>query len=229
MAIIQPIEARVGLDTGGIPDTSRDQSIARGLGQLGDAIGQVGQVMGEHELRLAEQKRKLEEFRFEQEFLRRGNAIGAEYENMKLNTDPSGEGFAAAANTMVMGQWDEFLKTVPDWLRPRFDELVLTDKDTRLSQAASDEVAQQRRFYETGIADAVSTAQTDVGSNPGAFHQRIAQVIRAIDATNWSPAKKADEKRKAEEMLGRAWIARQLSDDPMRRTSSPASSLANTV
>ncbi len=193
MALIQPIEARVGLDTGGIPDTSRDQSIAQGLGQLGNAIGQLGQVTGEHELRLAEQKRKLEEFRFEQEFLRRGNAIGAEYETMKLDMDPSGEGFAVAANTTVMGQWGEFLKTVPDHLRPRYDELVQTDNDTRLSQAAAYDVAQQRRFYEVGIADAVSTAQTAVGSNPGAFHQRIAQVIRAIDATNWSPAKKADE------------------------------------
>jgi hypothetical protein len=215
MVRIQPINAGQGLDIGGVPDTSRDLSIARGIEQVGSAIGHVGQVMGEHELRLTAQRRQVKEFTWEQKFERQRVHQAADYDQRKARMDASGLGFADSIADAYAEEWESWLEQVPPELQPRFRELVRTDIEGRILQAATDEVEQRGRFFDAGVADAVNAAQTDVANRPDLFDQRLTDVFRVVDATNWPPSKKAGEKRKAQEMLGRACgVVAYLARDP---------------
>lgn len=204
----------MGLDTGGAPSTARDDSIGQGLRNLGNAVGQAGSAMADVEMRRLKMAQATEDFKVEQEWQRTKLGIAAQYDQAKLNVDPSGAGFTEAANKIFIDQYDEFLKTVPERLRPQFAEVVATDKEGRLLQAAADEVAQRNAWFEVGVSDTVNAAQTDVAAAPGMFDAKLADVNRIIDATGLPPAKKLDLKRNAEAMLGRAWFESQMRNDP---------------
>lgn len=204
----------MGLDTGGAPSTARDDSIGQGLRNLSNAVGQAGSAMADVEMRRLKMAQATEDFKVEQEWQRTKLGIAAQYDQAKLNVDPSGAGFTEAANKIFIDQYDEFLKTVPERLRPQFAEVVATDKEGRLLQAAADEVAQRNAWFEVGVSDTVNAAQTDVAAAPGMFDAKLADVNRIIDATGLPPAKKLDLKRNAEAMLGRAWFESQMRNDP---------------
>lgn len=214
MVTIAPIVASRGIDPGSAPSTARDDSIGAALRGAGRTIGQIGADLGAIEQRQIKQQQAIENFQTEQEWNRTKLKIAADYDQAKLGIDPSGKGFAEGQNKAFIEQYDAFLKKVPERLRPEFSELVATDKFGRDSQAAADEVNQRNAWYEVGVTDTVNAAQTNVASYPEAFDNTLSDVYRTIDATGLPPAKKADLKRTADEMLGRAWFEAQVRADP---------------
>lgn len=214
MVVIAPISAGQGLDVGSAPSTARDDSIGRGLRNLGSAVSQAGEAMGQLQLRAIQQRQKVEEFEFEQRWQRTQLGLAAEYDQAKVNIEPSGLGFTEKVNASFMSQYDEFLKTVPDHLKPRFAELVETDQQGRLAQAAADEVTQRSAWYEVSIGETVNRSQSEVAASPDMYDQKLGDVFRTIEASGLPPAKQADLKRNAEQMLGRAWLERVMRDDP---------------
>lgn len=214
MATIAPIVASRGIDPGSAPSTARDDSIGDALRGVGRTIGNVGADLGAIEQRQIKQQQAIENFQTEQEWNRTKLKIAADYDQAKLGIDPSGKGFAAGQNKAFIDQYDAFLKKVPERLRPEFSQRIATDKQGRDAQAAADEVGQRNAWYEVGVTDTVNAAQTSVASYPEAFEATLADVYRTIDATGLPATKKADLKRTADEMLGRAWFEAQMRADP---------------
>lgn len=214
MVTIAPIVASRGLDVGSAPSTARDDSIGAALRGVGNTVSRIGDQVGEQQLRLVKQQQQMEEFRTEQAWEQTKLDIAAKYDDARTNIDPSGAGFAENVNKAFIGQYDTFLRSVPENLRPRFAELVKTDKEGRLLQAAADEVTQRNTWYEVGVTDTIGRKQTEVAAYPELFDQTLADVQRTIDASGLPPAKKADLKRSAENMLGTAWFERMMRDDP---------------
>lgn len=214
MATIAPIVANRGIDPGTAPSTARDDSIGAALRGAGRTVSQIGANLGEMELRQIKQQQAVENFQTEQEWARTKLQIAADYDAAKQGIDPSGNGFAVDQTKAFIGQYDAFLKKVPERLRPEFSQLVQTDKLGRDRVAAADEVAQRNAWYEVGVTDTINGAQTSVATYPEAFDATLADVHRTIDATGLPATKKADLKRSAEEMLGRSWFEAQLRADP---------------
>lgn len=214
MVTIAPIVASRGIDPGSAPSTARDDSIGDALRGVGRTIGQVGADRGAIEQRQIKQQQAIENFQTEQEWNRTKLKIAEDYDAAKLGIDPSGKGFAEGQNKAFITQYDAFLKTVPERLRPEFSQLIATDKQGRDAVAAADEVGQRNAWYEVGVTDTVNAAQTNVASYPEAFDTTLSDVYRTIDATGLPATKKADLKRTADEMLGRAWFEAQVRADP---------------
>lgn len=214
MVRIDPITAGRGIDIGAAPSTARDESIGVGMRNLGNAIQGAGDVAMSHALRLEQQRQKMLEFETEQAWRRTQLDIAARYDEAKQGIDPSGAGFTEAVNKEFIARYDTFLQQVPEHLRPKFAELVATDQEGRMLQAAADEVAQRNIWYEVGITDTVNQAQTEVAAYPELFDQKLADVHRTIESSGLPPAKQADLKRAAEESLGRAWFERLVREDP---------------
>lgn len=214
MAVISPIVASRGLDVGSAPSTARDDSVGTALRGAGRTISDVASNMGELQLRAIKQQQQIEDFQTEQRWAQTKLQIAADYDKAKVGIDPSGAGFAQNANKVFIEQYDTFLKTVPERLRPEFAAIVATDKQGRDLQAAADEVAQRNTWYEVSINDTVNRTQSEVAAYPEQFDQKLADVNRTIEMSGLPPAKQADLKRNAEAMLGRAWFERMMQDDP---------------
>jgi GH24 family phage-related lysozyme (muramidase) len=168
MAIINPISASVPLETGGVPDTSRDQSIARGLEGFGARVQQAGEALGNNELRLLELENKRKRFGANMQLRALDETLRTEVFELLGNMDPSGSGHVGAVEQLVNKRYDEFFQGLRNdpWLQTELAPDLDVARNTFIQQAARDESKQRQGWYSTEIDRAVDVLRNDVFNNP---------------------------------------------------------------
>lgn len=214
MVVINRIEARRGISAGSAPSVQVDNSIAEGLGQLSNAVGNVAQVEREVEFRRLEQQNRVAEFQTEQQFQRIEDDNALKFGEAQLAMPASGEGFYEGFNKTLITQYEAFLDTVPDALKPRFAELIATKKNAWENKAVAVEVDTRNAWYKTGVDDTIKAGQDKLLNDPSQFAATLMDTVRLIDASDLPAAEKEALKKNADAMLGAAVAERALRDDP---------------
>lgn len=215
MVLIRQIEAGRGLETGSAPSVQIDNSVAQGIAQVAQGLGGVANNARNHELRLAEREAQMAEFQTDQAFTRLGSQFAGAYAERQTNIDPTGAGFTEAVRTDFNTAYDEFLGTIPAQLRPKFEELALTERERWETNAAAVENDQRNKYVVQGITTTVKGKQSEVFNNPGGYSTALADVTRLIDtAPDMTPVQRDEAKRAAAESLSLSWAERMQRDDP---------------
>lgn len=212
MAVINPIQAQRSIDVGGIPDTRVDNSIGQGIAQLGGAIGNAAEQQNTLASRRLEMQRQADEFAANQQFQRWQDDNALEFGQSQQKIDPSGKGFTDAVSSIYTKRSEEFLKTVPAALQPRFQELVATARNQWIDKGAATEVDQRNNWYRTGITERQQTLQNQVFNDPAMFDAAKQDAYRTIDASGLSPAEKETLRKKTDEMFALTIGEREIRD-----------------
>jgi Phage tail lysozyme len=190
MAVIRPIEARQGLDTGGMPGVRMDGSVVQGLAAIGGAISQAGQADAEMELRRARMVQENAEFGAEQSFLQFKQRLALTQSEIETQIAPSGEGYSGKVAEEYQKQSELWLQTVPANVRPRMSGLLETHRVGVLTGAAAKEADQRRTWFRTGVETRTNELAAQVVQVPEAFDASLADGLRMIEASGLPPAEK---------------------------------------
>ena len=214
MAVIRQIEARPGLDTaaGSRPSTRIDDSIGQGLRQLGGSISQAGNAFAEIEMRRERMKQQMDEFRTDQSFRRFSDDFALEYAKTQQNIDPSGEGFTSAVSGKFNQQAEQFMQTVPESLRPKFSELVKTQRENFVNKASAAEVDQRNTWFRQGITDSQEKLQSQVFNDPSIYDAALQDGLRAIDTSGLPEVEKQALRESWQETLAVTLGEREVRD-----------------
>lgn len=212
MAVINPIQAQRSIDTGGIPDTRVDNSIGQGIAQLGGAIGNAAEQQNALVNRRLEMQRQADEFAANQQFQRWQDDNALEFGQSEQKIDPSGKGFTDTVSGIYTKRSEEFLKTVPASLQPRFQELVATARNQWIDKGAATEIDQRNTWYRTGITERQQTLQNQVFNDPAMFDAAKQDAYRTIDASGLPPSEKEALRKKTDEMFALTIGEREIRD-----------------
>ncbi|GEM_PF-1852319 len=212
MAVIRPIEARRSIEIGGIPDTRIDNSIGQGIAQIGGAIGNAADAQNALQNRRLEMQRQADEFAANQAFQRWQDDNALEFGQSQQKMDPSGRGFTDTVSGIYTQRSEEFLKSVPASLQPRFQELVATARNQWIDKGAATEIDQRNNWYRTGITERQQTLQNQVFNDPAMFDTAKQDAYRTIDASGLSPTEKEALRKKTDEMFALTIGEREIRD-----------------
>jgi GH24 family phage-related lysozyme (muramidase) len=223
MAVIRTITAERGIDVGSAPSTRVDGSVGEGLRAFGGAVSQAGQTMAdiklarermdaEFGLRRERMAMEMQEFRTDQEFRRFGDDMSLDFAKVQQEIDPSGEGFTDNVSSQFNAKAEQFLKTVPEAMRPKFAELVKTSREQWINKAAAAEIDQRNTWYREGIVKAQEGLQTQVFNDPELFEAAKQDGYRAIDASGLPQAEKQALREAWDETLSITVGERQVRD-----------------
>jgi hypothetical protein len=207
VVLIRPIEAQQGLNVGGVPGTSVDDSIGRGL----QSLGASAQELGAHVMRMKAQN---ENFASEQGLRRFTGDFSLKFANLTANMDPKGMGLAKETVAQFDKDAAAFLKTVPPGLQGKYKELLHTARSGFADKAVATELDQRDKWFATGVQDRTNELGAQVAQDPKTYDAALSDGMRVIDSTGWTEIRKQDEKRKFESTLKLAKAGFYLRTDP---------------
>lgn len=194
MVVIRPLEASRSIDIGGVPDTRVDDSVGRGLQQVGGAVSQ-------HAQRLIEMKRQDEAFAQQQAFNRWNDDNSLEFAKAQEGMAVSGEGFAASNAKSINERAEAFMRSVPPELQPKMQALVSTAVNQWGNKGVAAQIDRRNSWFRTGASDRVEKLEGQVFNNPSSLEAAKEDAFRNIDATDLPKAEKDELKRKADDIL----------------------------
>lgn len=201
MVQIRPIEAGRTIDIGGVPDTRVDNSIGQGLAQVGNAISNHADMQNQMALRRQQMEQQVDDFATNQAFQRWQDDNALDFAKQQEGMAPSGKGFTDNVSGIYTKRSEEFLKSVPDSLKPKFAELVSTARNQWIDKGAAAEIDQRNNWYRTSITERQQTLQNQVFNDPTMFDAAKQDAHRTIDASGLSPTEKEKLKKQADEMF----------------------------
>ena len=201
MPVIRPIEASRSIDIGGIPDTRIDSSVGQGLSQIGGAISNHANMQNQMALRRQQMEQQVDDFATNQAFQRWQDDNALDFAKQQEAMNPSGKGFTDNVSGIYTKRSEEFLKSVPDSLKPKFAELVATSRNQWIDKGAAAEIDQRNNWYRTSITERQQTLQNQVFNDPAMFDAAKQDAHRTIDASGLSPTEKEKLKKQADEMF----------------------------
>ncbi|QYM72911.1 hypothetical protein K1X45_00060 [Pseudochrobactrum sp. Wa41.01b-1] len=201
MVQIRPIEAGRTIDIGGVPDTRVDNSIGQGLAQVGNAISNHADMQNQMALRRQQMEQQVDDFATNQAFQRWQDDNALDFAKQQEGMAPSGKGFTDNVSGIYTKRSEEFLKSIPDSLKPKFAELVSTARNQWIDKGAAAEIDQRNNWYRTSITERQQTLQNQVFNDPTMFDAAKQDAHRTIDASGLSPTEKEKLKKQADEMF----------------------------
>ena len=190
MARIQQIEARRGLEGGGVPSTQIDQSIGNALSGVGAALNARADSDARLQLRREQMAMENSQFQSEQDFQRFKQDIAAKEAETLVDIDPSGAGYAEKVAEAYETKAKEFLAKVPANLQPRLGDLLETHRNGVLNGAAAKEADRRNTWFKEGISKRADELVTGVIENPGAYEDSLSEGMRVIDSSGLPPVEK---------------------------------------
>jgi hypothetical protein len=195
-------------DLGGMPSARSGRVIAsydtsaagRGLADLGASIAgaatdiaRIGAVSGSS--RGGAGVSQAEQFEAQRKFLEFNSAQEQAYEDSKSTVDPGAFGFREKAQQNYFNGAKEFLKSVPEALKPEYDMKLFATEDNLLSKSRAFETTERTRYYGEEVNKGLGTLENNLYSNPGNFDKNFsegAKFINAIPDESLSRIQKAD-------------------------------------
>lgn len=214
--------AEQGLDSGAgtIPSTRLDTSPARALQEVGGELMQAGQRAAQNQLAMEEQQKRLAkhqeaqqkqliEFRTDQQFQRTREQIEGEFTKLKETyTDPSGEGMTDTALGKSREKYDQFIKTVPADLQPKYSELILTAHEQNKNRYAATESGMRQNWYKSEIATRQTQLANGLGVDTSLLPASMDEMERKIDSSGIPALEKTALKQASREMFQTIAVAK---------------------
>src|SRR5690606_17939484 len=102
-------------------------------------------------------------------FQRMQDDMSADFADKQVNIDPSGKGFTDSVSGIYNSRAEDFMKNVPEALKPKFSELLATSRNQWVDKAAAAEVDQRNNWYRTGVTERQQILQNQVFDDPAMF------------------------------------------------------------
>lgn len=214
MVRIDPIVARRGIGGAPEPNIQIDQSIAEGLGNVGNAVGQVARAEQEADLQAIAQRNEIARFEAEQGLQRLEDDNALLFAQAQQEMPASGEGFVQTFEEALSPRYDEFVDTVPEAYQKLFAEYALTKRNAWLNKALVAETNARNAWYVTGIESRIEKGRQTLINDPSQFDAVRQDVVRLIEASGMTAAEKQAATESAAALLGGAVADNQLRDDP---------------
>ena len=206
MVVIRPLEASRSIDIGGIPDTRVDSSVGQGLAQVGNAIGNHADMQNQMQMRRLQMEKQLSEFKTDQEYERFKADRKADFIKIKEGTDPSGQGLTEATVKNYHENATEFIRNVPDFLKPKYSELLLTGNVAVNHFAAGQQAGMMHDWSATNITERAQKLQIDIANNPDSYADAKKNIIDYIDAAPGLSKSERDQAKKDAEKFFAAGV-----------------------
>lgn len=171
------------------------------LQRAGRAVGGLAQVAFERD---EERQRELEQrqrFGVQTQFLDFQNRQNQTLTEAGEGAAPGAFGFRDAATREYDASAKEFLKTIPDELKPQYDAKLVQLRNQVFTNADRFERTQKTGFYNAELDRQRNTASLTVRQNPRLLQEQINGQAEAINASGLSPTEKAERIRKMKPVL----------------------------
>jgi len=205
MAKIPVKVAGRGLETGSAPQYPGSNPIAGAVANLGSTMMDVA---SEYQ----RQQEAIEDFDANQRFEQMKIRANGQMPDILAKAPASGQGIHQSAMEVFEKQSTEFLQSVPERLRPRFQTLTQTAREQWANVTAVDELTQRNTWYRSNIDTSIQESQNQVYNDPAQFDAARDQVFRAIDSSGLPQAEKEELRRKAEATISLASANREISN-----------------
>lgn len=164
-------------------------AIAQGANQLGEQFTDLGKVMQGRDKQIANFNALTKYSDFQTQ-------TAAGLEELKRNSDPTGQGFTKAADDYYTTQQKQFLATqVPADLQPEFQARTEEMKKSVLGNALDFQYKQGDAYFNQGVSDELNKAKSLVDQNPDSIDAARNHLNETIDSSGLPADQKAQLKR----------------------------------
>jgi len=192
-------------------------------GQEATALSGFGDALGGLAAKVQANAKKVQEFGYEQEFVKLQEADNTDYEQrQRTGLSGSGDGWWQTARTTTAGRFDEWLKNLPPTARAEYEVKAARFTAARTASAFKDQYNQQDTNTKQVLTEEQRKAGLQVQNNPLTYDQFAQQQIDLIDKSTLPPAEKERLKQEAKNSL--AYVA-----ESARAQKDPASVIAGQV
>jgi len=181
---------------------------------VGQALEGFGADLSAVGARWQAQQEEAEDFEAVQQFNRFKIAATGDLTEIGAKTPVNGMGFHDNALGAFQKREQEFLASVPERLRPKFQALAETERAQFSQQQAAAELEQRNLWYRTGLTQAVERGQEQVYNEPAALEAARQEALREIDASGLPEIEKAEWREKAEQGIAASLATRELEANP---------------
>lgn len=185
----QPVAGTTSYTQGASNPGAGAAAIAQGANQLGAQLTDLGDVMAHRDKQIANFNALTKYSDFQTQ-------TAAGLEELKRNSDPTGQGFTKAADDYYTTQQKQFLATqVPADLQPEFQARTEEMKKTVLGNALDFQYKQGDAYFNQGVSDELNKAKSLVDQNPDSIDAARDHLNETIDSSGLPADQKAQLKR----------------------------------
>lgn len=212
MATIQTYTAQQGLNPGSTPNAQLTNPVADEMVNIGKQVTAVANTL----IQRNEQK---ENFKVENDYRKMQLDLTAEMQAKAAEMQPDGTGFhdEFISNTFKPRR-DQFLASVPDRLKPKFETLLADDGGADATEwsikAATTERDQNYVFQRDEIKLAADQTAVAISMQPEAYDDLLGQGLTLIDASSLPTPEKDKLRRDWENTAQVAMLNQLLETDP---------------
>jgi len=188
------------------------QAIARGMGQLGNAVTQI-------EATFKQRDQQTEKFNTLRGFSEFQTAAAERLTELKRDYRADGKGFVDAANGAYGQLETEWLKNVPADLQDEFKYRSQESRRGVLGDALEFQYTAGDAWFKQGVSDELSKAKTILDQSPQLLEEQQRKVAETIDATDLPEIEKENLKRQATIGLASVTYKAEVRKDVSTRTS----------
>jgi stress response protein YsnF len=212
MARIETYTAQQGLNPGSTPNAQLTNPVADEMVNIGKQVTAVANTL----IQRNEQK---ENFKVENDYRRLQLELGADMQAKAAEMQPDGTGFHDTfVGETFKPKRDQFLATVPDRLKPKFEALLSDDGGADATEwsirAATEERNQNYVYQRDEIKLAADQTAVAISMQPEAYDDLLGQVLSLIDASSLPTPEKDKLKRDWENTAQIAMLNQLLETDP---------------
>lgn len=180
-----------------------------GLANAGRALQTAG-------ARLQARQEQMEAFETEQAWTRFDLETRQQLEQSAQNITPGGTGFHDGFVSEYDVRADKFLESVPERLKPRFQEIAQTNRVRLSATAAKVENTETRRYAIDSIEQASQGLLAGIQQNPNDYGALAARGRQLIASSPLSPVDKMQAIKAWQAQSSEALARQQIAEDPAR-------------
>jgi hypothetical protein len=212
MARIETYTAQQGLNPGSTPNARLADPVADEMVNIGKQVTAVANTL----IQRNEQK---ENFKVENDYRRLQLELGADMQTKAAEMQPDGSGFHDTFVTETFKpKRDQFLATVPDRLKPKFEALLSDDGGADATEwsirAATAERDQNYAYQRDEIKLAADQTAVAISMQPEAYDSLLDQGLTLIEASSLPKPEKDKLRRDWENTAQVAMLNQLLETDP---------------
>jgi len=166
--------------------------------------------------RQAQQQMSVLEFKADNEFRSFGSRLSASVDEATRNISPDAVGYAESVSTLFNQQSEEYLKTVPEALRPKYASQLAALRAQTVGAAAKTEVTQRGAWFDHELTKSAEERAGQVYNNPDLYESAIAAETDRIRMSGLSPVEKYAKIEALNQQMSTAIAARLLETDPQK-------------
>lgn len=176
------------------------EGVAQALGSLSQNLGSVAPALAAY----AKRQEKTENFVVQRDFVRWSNEQRrAQVEELR-SAGPGGLGLTNTTNERVEQQNKEFLATVPDRLKPKYEAILAEFGGTQRNTAFAKEIELGDELFKRGIEQTVEEQAGEIAAGNTTFNEAVLNVEETIEGSDLPEVEKEALRVSSTQLLSKA-------------------------